>query len=175
MITVIFSLLMISITLQHNVWYHGHVVDHLHRGQCSEHWDCSEREQCHDHTCVMIWSEHMGHCSENWDCSKGEHCQDYICVMIRSEHIGQCSENWDCSKGEHCHNHTCVKTSVTGVTLDWTTWECYYDADCGDHLCKDPCVGACGYGANCKVFHRIAFCACPSGFIGDAMSFCTLP
>ena len=30
-------------------------------------------------------------------------------------------------------------------------WDCPWDRACHYGHCRDPCTGACGYGANCRV------------------------
>ena len=74
--------------------------------------------------------------------------------------------------------------------------ECQYDYDCSYYqacrygYCENPCTGACGYKANCKVWIRrgsvhltlsshivqvvnhIAVCACPPGYSVDFYTNC---
>ena len=67
---------MILITLQHDVWYDDHVVDHLHVGRCVEHWDCHDGEHCHDYTCVKT----SGECDSDEQCGdERKTCQNYQC------------------------------------------------------------------------------------------------
>jgi hypothetical protein len=56
--------------------------------------------------------------------------------------------------------------------------ECTINADCPNNLacqnqkCKDPCLGSCGYGAECLVSNHNANCVCPSGTTGDPFENC---
>jgi hypothetical protein len=56
--------------------------------------------------------------------------------------------------------------------------ECSINADCPNVLscqnqkCKDPCLGSCGYGAECLVSNHNANCICPSGTTGDPFENC---
>lgn len=56
--------------------------------------------------------------------------------------------------------------------------ECVINSDCTAGLacinekCQDPCVGACGYQAECKVNQHIPNCACPAGYTGDPFTVC---
>jgi len=49
---------------------------------------------------------------------------------------------------------------------------CSYSLACYNNYCRDPCIGACGYNANCKVVNHVAACACPAGYSGNAASSC---
>lgn len=58
--------------------------------------------------------------------------------------------------------------------------ECVIHAECASNLacvgerCVDPCVGACGAGAACRVINHNAVCTCPPGYTGDATVYCSL-
>merc|ERR1719291_1512592 len=52
---------------------------------------------------------------------------------------------------------------------------CSYSTACYKNYCRDPCIGACGYNANCKVVNHVAACACPAGYTGNAASSCYRP
>ena len=68
---------------------------------------------------------------------------------------------------------------------------CSYSLACHNNYCRDPCIGACGYNANCRVsepvlspvpcptcpchpqvVNHVAACACPAGYSGNAASSC---
>lgn len=57
--------------------------------------------------------------------------------------------------------------------------ECVSYSDCPSHLacitnkCKDPCVGACGANADCRVVSHTPMCVCQLGFTGDPFSQCS--
>lgn len=56
--------------------------------------------------------------------------------------------------------------------------ECVIHQDCPLHLacfgnkCKDPCVGSCGFNAQCNVQNHRPLCTCLPGFEGDPFSGC---
>lgn len=53
-----------------------------------------------------------------------------------------------------------------------TNSECSYDKACVNHRCVDPCPGACGSSAECRVFSHSPICTCRSGFTGNAFTLC---
>jgi hypothetical protein len=50
--------------------------------------------------------------------------------------------------------------------------ECPVNTACINKKCGDPCEGACGQRALCKVFSHRAACFCESGYTGDPFSGC---
>lgn len=50
--------------------------------------------------------------------------------------------------------------------------ECPSNRACRNERCQDPCPGACGQNADCRVVNHAAVCTCPQGFIGDPSSVC---
>ena len=42
---------LVDVTFTHNVWFHNMRVDHLHRGECREDWDCDQDQACHYYVC----------------------------------------------------------------------------------------------------------------------------
>lgn len=58
--------------------------------------------------------------------------------------------------------------------------ECISNSECSPHLacinqkCKDPCIGACGSNAECRVVSHSAMCVCPQGFEGDPFTQCII-
>lgn len=58
--------------------------------------------------------------------------------------------------------------------------ECLIHADCPTKLaclnnkCRDPCVGSCGFNAQCTVINHQPVCSCLSGYQGDPFSSCSL-
>lgn len=57
--------------------------------------------------------------------------------------------------------------------------ECISNSDCSEHLacinrkCKDPCPGACGSNAECRVISHTPNCVCMLGFTGDPFYQCS--
>lgn len=52
--------------------------------------------------------------------------------------------------------------------------ECPSNKACINEKCRDPCPGSCGVGALCTVNSHTPNCYCPSGYIGDPFSMCTI-
>lgn len=56
--------------------------------------------------------------------------------------------------------------------------ECLIHADCPTKLaclnnkCRDPCIGSCGFNAQCTVVNHQPICSCHEGFQGDPFSGC---
>lgn len=53
-----------------------------------------------------------------------------------------------------------------------TTLDCEHDRACVNQRCIDPCPGACGSGAKCRVLHHNPLCSCPEGMVGDPFAVC---
>lgn len=57
--------------------------------------------------------------------------------------------------------------------------ECTSNSECPNHMacinskCGDPCAGACGTLAQCRVVSHTPNCVCPQGYTGDPFSYCT--
>lgn len=58
--------------------------------------------------------------------------------------------------------------------------ECTSNSECSNHLacikskCGDPCVGACGELALCRVTSHTPNCVCPTGYTGDPFVQCKI-
>ncbi|KAF4526820.1 hypothetical protein B566_EDAN018173, partial [Ephemera danica] len=58
--------------------------------------------------------------------------------------------------------------------------ECVINPECASHLacvnqrCQDPCAGACGANARCRVVNHTPMCTCDVGYTGDPFSYCVL-
>lgn len=59
--------------------------------------------------------------------------------------------------------------------------ECTSNSECPNHMacinnkCGDPCVGACGSVAQCRVVSHTPNCVCPPGYVGDPFVSCSMP
>lgn len=51
--------------------------------------------------------------------------------------------------------------------------DCPNDLSCQNQQCKNPCLGSCGYSAECVVSNHNANCFCPVGTTGDPFKSCT--
>lgn len=85
-------------------------------------------------------------------CGQNARCNDGICTCI-SEYFGdpyvgcrpECVINADCSR----------------------------DKACMLHKCRDPCLGTCGFNAECNVINHLPMCSCPRNMTGNAFISCT--
>ena len=93
-----------------------------------------------------------------------------------------CSEG-ACGQGARCEavNHRAVCSCpqyYRGSGLTGCYPECTSHSECAAHQacfqlrCTDPCVGACGVGAECKVTNHKAICSCPKGYEGHPFDSC---
>lgn len=53
-----------------------------------------------------------------------------------------------------------------------TSAECSLVKACSGQRCIDPCVGNCGFAANCQVVNHNPICSCPAGHTGDPFTKC---
>lgn len=75
-------------------------------------------------------------------------------------------------------------TCPPGIVLDahgaCTGLECTIDEDCSfnracvGYRCRDPCPGACGIGASCRVEKHHPVCTCNHGLTGNPLIRCNL-
>ncbi len=50
--------------------------------------------------------------------------------------------------------------------------DCLWNKACVNNKCVDPCSGACGLNAECKVVHHSPSCFCFEGYTGNPLSAC---
>ena len=90
-----------------------------------------------------------------------------------------------CEKGATCsrvQNHRAVcecSQGYIGNPLSECRAECYGNLDCPvSHpacyygICKNPCIGACGTGADCNLRGLTPVCSCPREMIGNPSVSC---
>lgn len=53
-----------------------------------------------------------------------------------------------------------------------TNSECSPSLACVNEKCRDPCIGACGWNAECRVVSHSPRCHCSGGYEGDPYSGC---
>lgn len=57
--------------------------------------------------------------------------------------------------------------------------ECLVDSDCttlmscSNQKCINPCIGACGLSAECRIHNHKPICYCRNGFTGDPFTRCS--
>lgn len=92
-----------------------------------------------------------------------------------------CGPNANCIITE-TGQHTCVcPQGLSGdpsSSLGCLAYECQLDNDCPldkaciGFKCYDPCPGACGHGAHCRVEQHHPVCTCNTGLTGNPGVFC---
>lgn len=91
-----------------------------------------------------------------------------------------CGPNSDCREGPQ-RNPICTcrpgfygdPQSARGCGPECTTnGECPSDKACINQRCRDPCPGACGINAACRVIGHNPVCSCVPGYTGDAYRNC---
>lgn len=50
--------------------------------------------------------------------------------------------------------------------------ECAATEACLNEKCIDPCIGSCGFNAQCNVVNHVASCYCPENFSGNPFKVC---
>ncbi|KAG7155061.1 Neurogenic locus Notch protein-like 4, partial [Homarus americanus] len=90
-----------------------------------------------------------------------------------------CGRGADCTEKAGVAVCTC-KPGLTGNPYDICRHDCVVNSDCARdkacsrNKCVDPCPGACGVNAECRVSHHSPSCTCPPHLTGDPFSRCVL-
>jgi hypothetical protein len=88
-----------------------------------------------------------------------------------------CGANAICKEQNGAGSCTCMKNYYGDPYISCRP-ECIQNSDCDrtkscvNTKCVDPCVGACGLNAICKVSNHIPHCTCLSGYEGNAQQIC---
>lgn len=91
-----------------------------------------------------------------------------------------CGANAICKERNGAGSCACV-SEFYGDPYTGCRPECVMNTDCPRSLscinnkCKDPCPGTCGINAECRVVNHSPTCTCFNGYIGNALSACSLP
>lgn len=113
-------------------------------------------------------------CVRDTDCSPTQHCRDNRC---RNPCVDGCGEGAYCDVRNHRAVCTCPEF-YQGDPNSRCYPECTKHEDCRDFeacyqfQCIDPCDGACGSSADCKVENHTPICSCPRGYTGDPFRSC---
>ncbi|CAL8079227.1 unnamed protein product [Orchesella dallaii] len=115
-------------------------------------------------------------CESDYDCSGNLACIDFKC---KNPCANACGTLANCEIRNHRAVCSCPKDYL-GDPYTRCYPECTTHSECAPHLaciglkCKDPCVGACGVGAECRVdkYNHKAICSCPKGFTGHPFTEC---
>lgn len=84
-----------------------------------------------------------------------------ICRPVGTEPVCSCISGYDGIPPD-CRPE-CVSSS-----------ECPPSKACVNMKCQDPCPGACGRDAQCRVVNHSPICVCPSGWTGDPLTGCRI-
>lgn len=158
--------------------------------RCSADAECSCGQTCYRGKCRST-------CTTN-SCQSGQLCQNGACMpgckansdcavdrsCINNQCVDPCATEKVCGRGAVCkvadHHALCLcpdgfrgEPSQECVSFECqTNDDCESSKICDDGSCKNPCLGACGNNAQCKVVHRHAQCSCPSGYYGNPLIDC---
>ncbi|RXG57952.1 Slit-like protein 1 protein [Armadillidium vulgare] len=113
-------------------------------------------------------------CVRDTDCSPNQHCKDNRC---RNPCVDGCGEGSYCDVRNHRAVCSCPEHFL-GDPYSRCYTECTAHEDCPEFeacnlfQCINPCEGACGSGADCKVENHTPICSCPRGYTGDPFVSC---
>lgn len=88
-----------------------------------------------------------------------------------------CGRNAICTERNGAGSCTCPPEYIGDPYISCRP-ECTLNSDCGhskaciNNKCKNPCKGACGLNAECKVFKHQPTCTCLNGYTGDPLKSC---
>ncbi|CAG0879117.1 unnamed protein product [Darwinula stevensoni] len=113
-------------------------------------------------------------CETDSACAQTQECRQYKCMNPCTD---ACGENAECRVEHHRAICSCPKDFLgdprTHCYAECTVHEdCAYHKACVHFRCKDPCVGACGMNAECRVENHKAICSCPEGSTGHPSHHC---
>ncbi|CAG0903927.1 unnamed protein product [Darwinula stevensoni] len=113
-------------------------------------------------------------CETDSACAQTQECRLYKCVNPCTD---ACGENAECRVEHHRAICSCPKDFLGDPRIrcyaECTVHvECAYHQACVHFRCADPCVGACGMNAECRVENHKPICTCPKGFTGHPFDHC---
>lgn len=89
-----------------------------------------------------------------------------------------CGTNAKCTMTDGRPVCSCLNLYIGDPLSHCHRVECQIDDDCANHKsclnnnCVDPCAGACGVGANCRVVNHVPTCSCPPNWLGSPFTRC---
>lgn len=159
--------------------------------------ECSSNEECpHDQSCINLKCKDPcpGLCGTNAQCQVINHkpfcscLRDYYgnpfeqCMPKPAEPVHPCQPS-PCGPYSECRelNDRAVCSCVTGMLGAppncrpecETHQDCPSNRACFAQKCKDPCVGSCGFNAQCVSRDHRPECYCMEGFEGDPYTGCS--
>ncbi|XP_066980062.1 uncharacterized protein [Macrobrachium rosenbergii] len=146
---------------------------------CGRNTNCKVRNEravcsCIDNYIGNPLTECRPECVTDSECPHNLACRNNICV-------NPCREA--CGEGAYCdvRNNRAVCSCpefYQGDPYSRCFAECTAHDDCPGYQacfqlrCVDPCEGACGSSANCKVENHKPICSCPKGYTGHPFESC---
>ena len=114
-------------------------------------------------------------CESDGECGATQYCNNFKCVSG----CEQCGKGATCSRVQG-HRAVCeCPAGYIGSPLSECRPECYGDTDCPGSrpacyygICKNPCIGACGTGADCNLRGLTPVCSCPRDMTGNPFVSC---
>lgn len=166
------------------------------RPECIVNSDCGQNEACSNQKCIEPC---IGVCGLNAKCIIRNHsplcscppkytgnpfvrCEPSIERPVQQEPVNPCVPS-PCGPNSECRVSgdqpacTCLKDFI-GSPPNCRP-ECVSNSDCSSNLacisqkCRDPCPGACGINADCRVVSHTPMCICPNNLVGDPFTECT--
>lgn len=91
-----------------------------------------------------------------------------------------CGSNAICKEHNNAGSCTCLPEYYGDPYVSCrpecvTNSDCSREKTCINNKCKDPCIGACGVNAECRVVNHSPSCICLPGYEGNPTVSCHLP
>lgn len=112
-------------------------------------------------------------CESDFECSSNKACINFRC----DDPCSSCGTYAECRVTNHRAICSCP-ANFLGDPFSRCYPECTQHEECSSNLacfnlkCTNPCNGACGEGADCRVENHKAICSCPKGFTGHPFDRC---
>lgn len=178
--------------------YHGNPYVGC-RPECTGNSECSRNLACINLKCK---DPCINACGVEADCTVFNHIPScscppgtegnalQYCSVVRRKELPKevepcypspCGMNTICRKSGSSSICECI-SGYTGNAYERGCYpECTINSDCprnkgcSNNKCVDPCIGTCGYNAECSTINHSPICSCPANMIGDPFSECKLP
>lgn len=161
------------------------------RPECVTNEECPRNRACVNQKCLDPCSNacgisslcsvinHLPMCS----CPQGTSGNAFIqCSPMEEPVVSDPCNPSPCGPNSHCrqNNNQAVCTCIPGYfgTPPSCRPECVVSSDCprdracNTQKCIDPCLGTCGFSAQCVVINHNPICSCSSGMTGDPFTRC---
>ncbi|EFX65776.1 hypothetical protein DAPPUDRAFT_65219, partial [Daphnia pulex] len=150
---------------------------------CGTNAQCKTRNGAIDCSCPGNYvgdpySSCRPECVLNTDCPRDQSCSRNRCI---DPCPGTCGLNADCRISNHipvCTINCVCPASYIGDPYSSCRPECVLNTDCPrdknclQNQCVDPCVGTCGFNADCRVSNHLPVCSCKESHTGDPYGSC---